>query len=130
LLILAEFTGEGNYRDLAEKALRLVIGMATRYPTAFGRWLSVADMALGNTKQVAVMYEAGRQNEAANLINLIQSQYRPNVIVAASAFPPLNDAPVLLKDRPLKGGKPTVYVCEGFVCKNPVTTINELKELL
>jgi uncharacterized protein len=35
-----------------------------------------------------------------------------------------------LRDRPLKNGKPTVYVCEGFVCKNPVISKDELKALL
>jgi len=130
LLKLTEFTGEGKYRDLAEKALKLVVGMATRYPTAFGRWLSAADMAVENTKQIAVVYEADNQNDAEKIISVIQSQYKPNVIVASSAYPPPNDAPALLKERPLKEGKPTVYVCEGFVCKTPVTTIDELEEFL
>ncbi len=129
LLKLAEFTGEGKYRDLAEKALRLVVGMATRYPTAFGRWLSAADMAVGNVKQVAVVYEAGGE-DASGLLRVVRSQYRPNIIVAASAYPPPEDAPALLKDRPLKDGKPTVYVCEGFVCKNPITGIDELRQML
>jgi uncharacterized protein YyaL (SSP411 family) len=129
LIKLAEFTGEGKYRDLAEKSLRLVVGMATRYPTAFGRWLSAADMALGNTKQVAVMYEAGGE-DASELIRVIQSTFRPNTIIAASSYPPPNNAPPLLRDRPLNSGKPTVYVCEGFVCKNPVTSLDELKILL
>ena len=130
LLKIAEYTGEGKYRDLAEKSLRLVAGMATRYPTAFGRWLSAAEMALGNTKQIAVLYEAGGQDDAEKLIRSVQSLFRPKVIIAASAYPPADDAPALLKDRPLKDGKATVYVCEGFVCKNPVTAISELKELL
>jgi len=26
----------------------------------------------------------------------------------------------LLSDRPLQGGKPTAYVCQGFVCQQPV----------
>ena len=130
LLKLAEFTGEGKYRDLAESSVRLITGMATRYPTAFGRWLSAADTALGDTKQVAVVYEAGGRDDAEKLIRAVQSQFRPNTIVAASAYPPYEDAPALLKDRPLKDGKPTVYVCEGFVCKNPVTTISELEGLL
>ncbi len=140
LLKLAAFTDEGKYRDLAEKALGLVVGMATRYPTAFARWLSAADFALGNAKQVAVMaagaddQQEGRSeadgDQASGLIRVVQSAYRPNVIIAASAYPPSDDAPALLKDRPLKDGKATVYVCEGFVCKNPVTTISELKELL
>ncbi len=129
LLKLAEFTGEGRYRDHAEKALRLVVGMATRYPTAFGRWLSAADLALENVKQVAVVYEAGGE-DASDLVVVIRSRYRPNVIVAASAHPPPKAAPVLLKDRPLKNGKPTAYVCEGFICKNPVTSVEELKQLL
>jgi hypothetical protein len=130
LLKLAEFTGEGKYRDLAENSLRLAAGMAVRHPTAFGRWLSAADMALGNTKQVAVVYDPGGQDEAGKLIRAIRSQFKPNIVIAASAHPPPEDAPALLKERPLKNGKPTVYVCEGFACKNPVTTISELEELL
>jgi uncharacterized protein YyaL (SSP411 family) len=129
LLKLAAFTDEGRYRDLAEKALGLVVGMSVRYPTAFGRWLSAADFALGKTKQVAVMVDAD-VDEASELIRVVRSAYRPNLIIAASSYPPSSDAPVLLSDRPLKNGKPTVYVCEGFVCKNPVTAISELQELL
>ena len=129
LLKLAAFTDNGRYRDLAEKSLGLVAGMASRYPTAFGSWLSAADFALGNGKQVALVYDASTDG-ASELIRVVRSQYRPNLIVAASPYPPPNDAPALLKDRPLKNGRPTVYVCEGFVCKNPVTTISELMELL
>ncbi|MCI0610679.1 MAG: thioredoxin domain-containing protein, partial [Anaerolineae bacterium] len=140
LLKLAAFTDNGMDRDLAERSLGLVAGMAVQYPTAFARWLSAADFALGNVKQVAVVYAStddrreGRSesdgDHAQALIEVIQSSYRPNVIVAASSYPPPSDAPQLLMDRPLKDGKATVYVCEGFVCKNPVNTISELKELL
>jgi uncharacterized protein YyaL (SSP411 family) len=68
--------------------------------------------------------------EASALMRVIRSAYRPNLIIAASSYPPSSDAPALLADRPLKNGKPTVYVCEGFVCKNPVTATSELQELL
>jgi uncharacterized protein YyaL (SSP411 family) len=129
LLKLAAFTDEGKYRDLAEKALGLIVGMSVRYPTAFGRWLSAADFALGKTKQVAVMYEAD-VDQASELIQIVRSAYRPNVIIAASSYLPPKAAPALLSNRPLKNGKPTVYVCEGFVCKNPVTANSELQELL
>ena len=129
LLKLAAFTDDGKYRDLAERSLGLVADMAARYPTAFGRWLSAADFALGNVKQVAVVYEA-ESKDASDLIRVVQSTFRPNMIIAASSYPPPNEAPSLLNDRPLKNGKATVYVCEGFVCKNPVTSITELRDLL
>jgi uncharacterized protein YyaL (SSP411 family) len=129
LLILAEFTGEGKYREIAERSLRLVINMAPQYPTAFGRWLSAADLALGNVKQIAVIYEADGK-DASEFIRMIQSQYRPNMIIAASGYPPSSSAPALLNDRPTRNGRPTVYVCEGFICKTPVTTTAELEKLL
>ena len=129
LLKLAAFTDEGSYRDVAEKALSLVVDFSTRYPTAFARWLSAADFALSNVKQIAVVYESHTES-VEDVIQLIQSEYRPNLVMAASMYPPPANAPALLNDRSLKDGKTTVYVCEGFVCKNPVTTIPELKDLL
>jgi uncharacterized protein len=129
LLKLAAFTDYGNYRDLAEKSLSLVANQALRYPTSFARWLSAADFALANVKQVAIVYESDPE-EARELLQTIQAEYRPNAIIAASSYPPSGKAPALLMDRSLKNGLPTVYVCEGFVCKMPVTSALELKNLL
>jgi uncharacterized protein YyaL (SSP411 family) len=129
LLKLAAFTDNGQYRDLAEKSLRLVANHAMRYPTSFARWLSAADFALANVKQVAVMYESNPE-EARELLETVQAVYRPNLVIAASPFPPAESAPALLNDRPLKGGKATAYVCEGFVCKLPVNTTADLQGLL
>jgi len=63
-------------------------------------------------------------------LNVIRSEYRPNSVVAASAYPPSNNAPALLSDRALKNGKTTAYVCEHFVCNQPVTTPEELQAQL
>lgn len=57
LLKLSAFTDKGEYRDAAEKALRSIIDMALRYPMGFARWLSAADFALGNGKQLAVVFD-------------------------------------------------------------------------
>ena len=129
LLKLAAFTDHGRYRDLAEKSISLVANDALRYPTSFARWLSAADFALGNVKQVAVVYETNSE-AARELLEIIQSAYRPNTIFAASSYPPSNDAPSLLMSRPLKDDKTTIYICEGFVCKLPVTSAAEAQKLL
>jgi uncharacterized protein YyaL (SSP411 family) len=129
LLKLASFTDQGRYRDLAEKSLGLVSDYVSRYPTSFARWLSAADFALGNVKQVAVVYDAVT-GPSQDVMRFLQSAYRPNAILAASAYPPPNEAPPLLMERPLNDNKTTVYVCEGFVCKIPVTSLPELEKLL
>ena len=129
LLKLAAFRDHGSYRDLAEQSLKLIVNYALRYPTSFARWLSAADFAVGNVKQIAVMYESDPE-DAQDLLHSLQSTYRPNTVVASSPYPPSGAVPSLLMDRPLKDGKATVYVCEGFVCKLPVNTILDLEPLL
>ena len=129
LLKLSAFTDKSQYRDAAEKGLRLVTDLALRYPMGFACWLSAADFALDNGKQIAVVFDA-KDKDAQEIIQFIQMKYRPNTIIAASTYPPLKSAPALLMDRPLKENKPTIYVCEHFVCKQPVNSIQELDRLL
>jgi uncharacterized protein YyaL (SSP411 family) len=35
-----------------------------------------------------------------------------------------------LNDRTLKDGLPTAYVCQGFVCKQPVNSVEEMERQL
>jgi hypothetical protein len=129
LLKLTAFTNKGSYRELAEASLKVIAEATLRYPTAFARWLSAADFALGNVKQVAVLGEA-QEESFQKLIQVVRSEYRPNLVVAASPYPPKKEAPPLLAERPLINGKPSAYVCEGFVCKRPVSTTTALREEL
>jgi uncharacterized protein YyaL (SSP411 family) len=131
LLKLAAYTDNGNYRDLAEQALALISDSALRHPLGAyaARWLSAAENARGNIKQIAVLGEAGEEN-FERLIKVIRAEYRPGVVVAASPHPTKKDAPALLNDRALLNGKATAYVCEGFVCKQPVTDSESLAKQL
>ncbi|HEX2696159.1 MAG TPA: thioredoxin domain-containing protein [Anaerolineales bacterium] len=126
LLKMAAFTDKGEYRDSAETALGLVSDAAMSYPLAFARWLSAADYALSSGKQIAILYQTGKEF-AQGMLDVIHAEFRPNIVVAASTYPPQNGAPGLLTDRPLKDGQTTAYVCEHFVCKQPVNTVEELQ---
>ncbi len=126
LIKLAAYTDDGKYRDLAEQALTIMSNSALQYPLGFARWLSAAENAQGNIKQVAVLGEAGEEM-FEHMLKIIRAEYRPGVVVAASSYPPPKDAPVLLMDRVLINGKATAYVCEGFVCKYPT---NDPKTLI
>ena len=126
LLKLADYTGSENYRNLAEKSLLLAGDAALHYPTAFGRWLSAADYALDNIKQIAILYEPGDEN-AKTFLEGIGTKFRPNSITAASAYPPPKEAPKILMERPVIDGKVTAYVCENFICKLPIVgSVDEL----
>jgi uncharacterized protein len=129
LIKLAALTDHGTYRDLAEKSLTLISDFVLRYPLGFARWLSAAENARGNMKQVAVLGDAQEEN-FQRMLQVLRAEYRPGLITAASSHPINENAPALLHDRPLLKGKATAYVCEGFVCKQPTTEIETLIEQL
>ncbi len=129
LLKMTEYTGEGKYRDIAEKSLSLITSFALRYPLGFAKWLSAAENALGNMKQVALIGEAGEEKFEA-MKKVIQAAYRPTVVVAGSSYPIKENAPALLNDKIMLQNQATAYVCEGFVCKQPTTAIEKLVEQL
>lgn len=129
LLELAAYGDRTNWRDLAEKMLSSVYGAMLRYPTAFAQWLCAADFAVGPTYEVAIMGDA-QHAETKELLNTLWKTFRPRQVTAISNYPPDKDAPALLKDRPLLNGLPTAYVCQGFVCLQPVNSSTEMESQL
>ena len=129
LLKLAAFTDNGEYRDIAEKSFGLVYKFVLQYPLGFGRWLTAAKLATGTLKQVAAVGEAEDPN-FQSLLKAIQVEYRPSVVVAATSSSEKENIPALLHERPMIDNKATVYVCEGFVCKQPTTDVDRLIEQL
>ena len=55
----------------------------------------------------------------------VWSEYRPFKVVASGS----GEVP-LLAGREAVDGKATVYVCENFVCQRPVTSVEELRNLI
>ncbi len=129
LLKLAAFSENGDWHQRAEKALSLVADVSSDYPTAFSRWLAAADFNVNKTIQIAILADSLKGNTKA-FLDEINKDFRPNKIVAMSMSPVLKSSPTLLSDRTLINGKTTVYVCEGFMCKQPVTTVEDLIKLL
>jgi len=129
LLELAAYGDRTDWRDLAEEMLSSVYGAMPRYPTAFAQWLCAADFAVGPTREVAIIGDSQR-NETKRLLDTLWKTFRPRQVTAISNYPPEPDAPALLKDRPLLNDLPTAYVCQGFVCLQPVNSPTEMETQL
>jgi hypothetical protein len=128
LLRLAAWTGEGRYRDAAERAIAGVTTFAARYPTGFAQWLGAIDFALADVVEVAVVGDP-RAEATRGLLEPVTTGYRPNQVVAAAADPAASAVP-LMRDRVQIGGRPTAYLCRAFACRQPVTDAAALAEQL
>jgi uncharacterized protein len=129
LLRLAAFTGEGRYRDTAERAIATVTMYTARYPTAFAMWLQAIDLALAPVAEVAIVGDPSDPATRA-LLEVASGGYHPNRVVALAHGDGAATAVPLLEGRVQLKGRATAYVCRGFACRLPVTDPDALREQL
>jgi len=128
LLRLAAWTGDTRYRRAAEEAIRLVLPLVTRHPTAFGQWLIALDLALEPLDEVAIVGDPSAPATRA-LLDVAMRPYRPHQVVAAASDPG-SSAIELMQSRFALQGRPTAFVCRDFACRQPVTEPAALGALL
>jgi len=131
LLRLVRLTGNSEYEKPAAAAIRSMREFMIRYPLGFGHWLCALDFYLSLPKEIAVV---GRPGDPAmkSLMRVINGRYLPDKVLAGrdpDQPPPTIDIP-LLENRGMIGDRPTVYLCEGYVCQTPTTDPDSLATLL
>jgi uncharacterized protein YyaL (SSP411 family) len=114
-----------RYRAAAEAALRTAGGLARQFPRFAGHWLTVAEAAARGPLQVAVVGVDTDRDALAGHARAIA----PGGTVVVGGSPDAPGVP-LLAHRPLVDGAAAAYVCRGFVCDRPVTTVEELTAAL
>jgi uncharacterized protein YyaL (SSP411 family) len=121
LLSYAALTGSVEHRSAADAALASTGDLPIREPRFAGWTLAVAEAALTGPVQVAVV---GTGPVADGMLAAARHSTSPGLVLAAG----LPDQPglPLLADRPLVADGPAGYVCRGFVCDRPVTTVADL----
>ncbi|WBB77402.1 thioredoxin domain-containing protein [Micromonospora sp. WMMD882] len=117
----AALTGETRYREAAEAALATVAPIVARHARFAGYAATVGEALLSGPYEIAVVTDdpTGDPLVAAAL------RHAPPGAVVVAGRPDQPGVP-LLADRPLVDGRPTAYVCRGFVCQRPVTTVDDL----
>jgi len=128
LLRLAALTGDGRYREAAERALEQVTAIVGRYPTGFGQWLVAIDFALAPVVEIAVVGDPA-DPATRRLLAPTETGFRPHQVVAASPDPATSAVP-LLQGRFQLNGRPTGFVCRHFACRQPVDQPEALAALL
>jgi uncharacterized protein YyaL (SSP411 family) len=126
---LAILTENEAYRKLAIAVLNQIADSARKYPSGFGYALSAVDFLLATPKEIAVI---ASDPASLNLfLSDIWGKYLPNKVVAAR----VNEQEIggniaLLRNRGMIDDKTTAYVCENYVCKEPVTELDSLRRQL
>jgi uncharacterized protein YyaL (SSP411 family) len=119
LLRHALIFGREDCARLAEEAMQSVWPLAERYPSGFGFMLGAAEWRSGKPKEIAIT-GSGEAFEA--LRREAGQHFLPHKVVVGG--PSSADLP-LMQNRPQD--RAVAYVCSGYVCDAPATTVEELR---
>jgi uncharacterized protein len=121
----AALTGSTGYRQAAEEALATVAPIMAGHARFTGHACAVAEALVSGPYEIAVATGNASGDPLRHAAHLLAP---PGAVVVAGA--PEQPGVPLLAGRPLLGGAATAYVCRGFVCDLPVTTVDDLADRL
>ncbi|MFN2441561.1 MAG: thioredoxin domain-containing protein [Thermoanaerobaculia bacterium] len=125
LLRLAEWFDDAALRAAAHEAAGSTWPMASRYPSAFGFFLSeCAERIVASPVEIAI---TGPQDDVdvRTLLQVVGDTYLPHRLLA---WGQTDDSLPLLEGKALD--RVAAWVCEGYRCQAPVTDPEELRALL
>lgn len=114
--------GRSEWSERADAMLKAFGSTVSRYPGSFGVWANLLLGQVNGLKEI-VLKGAGQEILRKNLLKL----YLPIRVLQSGSgkgekFP-------LLEGKP-DDGYARIYLCENYACQKPVSTIDELVQLL
>ncbi len=133
LLRLARLTGKFDLEDRAERLFRSFSATLAAAPMSCTQLLAAVDFRIGPAREIVIAGDPEEEDTQA-VIAAVQRTFLPNKVLLVS--PPGEAgkkisalAPFLAGMRP-RGEKPTLYLCEGHACRNPLTDLAEIRSAL
>ncbi|MDY3552987.1 thioredoxin domain-containing protein [Gemmata sp. JC717] len=123
LLRLAALTGRRDLAEPAERTLRGYRETMAEHPAASGQMLIALDFHLGPVQQVAIAGPT-HDKETRRATEAVRAAFGPRRVVALhdpASGPPPAELAALFEGKEARGGAVTVYVCENFACRAPLT---------
>ena len=129
--LIANYDHDPAHIDRTQQMIAQIGKLASAYPTSFGFWLQIAGLITHTTQQIALVSDKGLPS-LDPFLSIYRKAYRPFSIIAAryADHTAKSGLPAILDDRPTLNGKPTAYICQGFICRAPVTLPHDFEEQL
>jgi uncharacterized protein YyaL (SSP411 family) len=126
LLKLSAITDRKEYRDAAEKSLRLFSERLQRIPQAVPYMLMALDFSMEEPKRAVIASDDPKSPAAKQLLHGVHSVFQRRKVVLGTVGPIEPFAKTL---KP-KDGRATAYVCTGTACQPPTDNVLALAGLL
>jgi len=134
LIRMGRLFQKNDYMKKAKQILQSIKNHMSDHPRAYMKMLLNVGRLVYPDKEVAII---GKKNseQTKRMIRTLRKHFIPNLILAFldpedKHAQKIHSKIPFLKNKNLINGKPTVYVCQDYTCKTPVTSSEHLAEQL
>ncbi|HYF02707.1 MAG TPA: thioredoxin domain-containing protein [Patescibacteria group bacterium] len=128
LLKLAKITGNAELLKKAEQINQAFSPQISRSPSAYTQFLVALDFAVGPSSEIVVV---GKETETQEFLKELNKMYLPNAVtLLKTENSGIEEIAEFTKNQMAIAGKASVYICENYACNQPVSSVQEMMELL
>jgi len=133
LLRLGRMTGDTALEKRAESSIRTFASQVAAYPMGFTQLLAAVDFLIGPSQEIVVAGDP-RNETTQGMIQEIHRAFLPNKVFLfrepAARHSDIDDVAPFVKDIAAASDQPTLFWCEEFACKEPITSREKLHDAL
>jgi len=123
LIRLYHYYGNKNYLEIVKASIDKAGTYINQYPYAHSTALLVQNYLSQGPKEIVL---AAETNDGA-LMDIVKQAYLPCKILASSST---NMTLPILEGKKMVNGKPAIYICKNYTCKEPIIDELVLKDSL
>jgi uncharacterized protein YyaL (SSP411 family) len=127
LLKLGRLTMNETYTEKATDVLRVFSKRIADTPTSLTQMLVALNFQLGPAQEIVIA--PGQEKEKADkMLRLLQSSFVPNAVIILHDSTQIEETVPFVKTQTAIANKATAYVCDNYVCKQPITELAEFEK--
>ncbi|WP_409362683.1 thioredoxin domain-containing protein [Bacillus safensis] len=130
LLMLSRLTGRQNWLDTLQQMFQAFYVDVSSYPSGHTAFLQGLLSQYATKREIIILGKNG-DPQKEQLLQALQKRFVPfDIILTAETGEELAKLAPFTKDYKTIDGKTTVYICENYSCRQPITDIDEAMEQL
>jgi uncharacterized protein YyaL (SSP411 family) len=133
LLKLGLLTMEQRFTERAINLLNAYSGQLAQSPTLLSTMLTALDFWIGPSQEIIIAGDI-HQKYTKEMLKAVRNTFLPNAVIlfhqTDSEADDIEQINPYIRQQTAVNGKAAVYICNNYVCKQPITSIANLKSEL
>ena len=133
LLRLGRMTGDTGLEKKAEKAMRAFSSQISSYPMGSTHFLMAADFFIGPSQEIVISGDPANAT-TREMIEAVHRSFLPNKVLLLRGREDetahLEKIVPFVKNMGSGSGQVRVFWCENYTCKEPITSVDKLREAI